>query len=382
MKEKNIEDKIYINYGTDYKKMTIDLMEKAKINEDLNPKMKVVIKPNLILPSPAKNGATTHSEIVEAIIIYLQKNKIKDISIAEGAWVGVKNTYESFKVCGYEKLKKQYNVNLIDTKKEETTHYNVKGIDFNICKIFKEADYLINVPVLKGHCQTKLTCCMKNLKGCIPDKDKRYYHTIGLHDPIAILTKLIKPNLNIVDSICGDLDYEEGGNPIPTNRILLSKDPLLMDSYCAKLIAYNPEEIEYLKKAKNLNIGNIHSNKTELIELNKQNKSKKQIIKSKKAKPLEKYIKEDSACSPCYANLIHGINKLNNKEKLNNYKINIGQGFKEYNPSDPYKKLNNDYNDDKEKIAIGIGNCCNKFTKNLKGCPPSGLEILNFLNSL
>jgi hypothetical protein len=49
---------------------------------------------------------------------YLHKAGISDISIAEGAWVGEKSTYDAFKLCGYNKLSKKYSLNLIDTKKK------------------------------------------------------------------------------------------------------------------------------------------------------------------------------------------------------------------------------------------------------------------------
>ena len=37
-----------------------------------------------------------------------------------------------------------------------------------ICDSALALDFLINDPVLKGHCQTKITCALKNMKGLIP----------------------------------------------------------------------------------------------------------------------------------------------------------------------------------------------------------------------
>ena len=37
-------------------------------------------------------------------------------------------------------------------------------MELNVCERVKEIDFLINVPVLKGHCQTKITCALKNMK--------------------------------------------------------------------------------------------------------------------------------------------------------------------------------------------------------------------------
>ena len=102
----------------------------------------------------------------------------------------------------------------------------------SVCKEVTKLDYLINMPVLKGHCQTSITCALKNLKGCIPNKEKRRFHTMGLHKPIGYLNAIIKQNLIIVDGIIGDLNFEEGGNPVQMNRIIVGKDPVKVDSYC------------------------------------------------------------------------------------------------------------------------------------------------------
>ncbi len=53
------------------------------------------------------------------------------------------------------------------------------------------------------------------MKGCIPNKEKRRFHTMGLHKPIAYLNKILKQNLIVVDGIIGgDLNFEEGGETL------------------------------------------------------------------------------------------------------------------------------------------------------------------------
>ena len=52
-----------------------------------------------------------------------------------------------------------------------------------------------------------MTCALKNLKGCLPDREKRRFHALGLQKPIAALGAALKPRLIVVDSICGDLDF-------------------------------------------------------------------------------------------------------------------------------------------------------------------------------
>ena len=159
---------LFIHYGTRMSEMTYAIMEAGNVSSKINPTMNVVIRPNLVVSRPVSDGATTHPEIVEGIIRYLKDHGVENLSIAEGAWVG-DSTERAFKNCGYTSLAKTYGVQLIDTKKDRIFKKSSQGFEIDLCESLVRADYFINVPVLKGHCQTRMTCCLKNLKGCIPD---------------------------------------------------------------------------------------------------------------------------------------------------------------------------------------------------------------------
>ena len=104
----------------------------------------------------------------------------------EGSWVG-DNTQSAFSAAGYREVSRRYNVPLIDLQKDSYTEYDAKGMKIALCDKVAAVDYMINMPVLKGHCQTTITCALKNCKGMIPNKEKRRFHTLGLHKPIAHL---------------------------------------------------------------------------------------------------------------------------------------------------------------------------------------------------
>lgn len=349
---------IFINYGINLKEMTYELMDRAKIADKLNPGMKVGIKPNLVVSRPASEGATTHPEIVEGIICYLKECGIKDITILEGAWIG-DSTQAAFKNCGYTDLAEKYDVKLLDTKKDGVAKIQLKDLQLAVCESALNVDYLINVPVLKGHCQTGITCCMKNLKGCIPDSEKRRFHTLGLHKPIALLNTVLRPDLHVVDSVCGDLSFEEGGNPVIANRIMLGFDPLLLDSYGAQLIGYEPDEIGYLRYAKENGMGNYADATTKIIELNTKNRPKQSVVHSNTVKRLSKYVMEDSACSACYAALMFALDKIGG---IQGEKVKIGQGYR-----------------NKVIKGVGVGNCTSGCERFVKGCPPKASDIIAFI---
>ena len=97
---------LFAKSPTDYKEMTKEILYKADAASLIEADMKVGIKPNLVAPSPAFFGSTTHPEIVEGIIEYLRENGINDIVIMEGSWVG-DSTQDSFEYCGYNELSKE-----------------------------------------------------------------------------------------------------------------------------------------------------------------------------------------------------------------------------------------------------------------------------------
>ncbi len=358
-------EKIYVIYGSEEIGLARTILEKAEVNKLLpqNKKSLIGIKPNLVLASSHKNGATTSPYLVEGLIIYLKERGYHNLIILEGSWVGDR-TKRAFKVCGYEDLSEKYSVPLIDLQRDSYRTYSFENAEIDICDRAMEVDFLINMPVLKGHCQTRITCALKNMKGCIPDTEKRRFHGLGLHRPIAYLNKLLKQDLILVDGIIGDLNFEEGGNPVQMNRVLLARDPVLLDSYVAELLGYEKEEIPYIAMAEEIGVGRSLKDSSQLIELNRDT-SQSIIPKTRHIERLEKYIKEDRACSACYASLIHALDRLDERGELNKLSsdIFIGQGYKNKGGPGP-----------------GIGVCTRGMEDYIPGCPPTARSIIEFLD--
>ena len=81
-------------------------------------------------------------------------------------------------------------VPFIDLQKDSSRRCRAYDMDIRVCEQALALDYLINMPVLKGHCQTGITCALKNAKGLLPNTEKRRFHSLGLHRPIANLNTL------------------------------------------------------------------------------------------------------------------------------------------------------------------------------------------------
>jgi len=355
---------IIVNYGSDPVKMGFEVMDALDVKAMLRKDMKIAIKPNLVVAKPADSGATTSPGIVEGVIRYLKENGFNNITIMESSWLG-DNTRRAFEVCGYNVLSRKYSVPLLDLKSDSTTSFTSDGITMKICKAPLETDFLINIPVLKGHCQTLMTCALKNLKGCIPDSEKRHFHTLGLHRPIALLNKFLRSSLVIVDGIMGDLTFEEGGTPVRMDRVIAGFDPVLIDSYVASLMGYRPEDVDYIMIAEKLGVGSAKLDNAVITEINTEIKSPARFSPSRKVAHLSRYINENQACSACYGSLIHALSRLDESGRLSriNQKISIGQGFK-----------------GTKSEGIGVGNCTLGFSTCIRGCPPKAIDIVKELS--
>lgn len=352
------KNQIFIKNGTAYKEMTRELLQECDLAELIGDRNnRIGIKPNLVSPTRASYGGTTHPEVVAGILEYLQEHGFKNITIMEGSWVGDK-TSEAYEVCGYKELSEKYHVPFIDAQKEKSVSRDCGGLQLNLCACVDSVDFMINVPVLKGHCQTKITCALKNMKGLIPNSEKRRFHSMGLHGPIAHLGLGIRQDFIVVDNICGDLDFEDGGHPVVMNRVLAGRDPVLMDAYVCYMMHYQVEQVPYIVMAEQLGVGCADISSAEI-----RNESQMQFPKSRKIVELQDAVEEVESCSACYGYLIPALDMLREEglfEKLNQ-KICIGQGWR------------------KKTGELGIGHCTADFCCHLEGCPPTEKQIYEFL---
>jgi len=356
---------LFVIYGRDARRMTLDLLEQIRPEVGLAKTARIGIKPNLVVAKPAETGATTHPELVAGILAYFQGKGFDNLVILEGSWVG-DQTSRAFRTCGYEDLARRFRVPLIDLQRDTDRMCSGGGMQIAVCEQVLQLDYLVNVPVLKGHCQTGMTCALKNLKGCIPNREKRRFHSLGLHRPIAALNAIVRQDLILVDGLCGDLNFEEGGHPVAMNRIIAARDPVLADSFVASLMGFSNDEIEYIGFAEAMGVGSADLSRARITALNDDlGTSKLPMIRS--LGTLTRLIADLDACSACYGSLVHALERLREHGTLGTIRqpLRIGQRYKGQSCD-----------------GIGIGSCTAGCARHLPGCPPDARSIVRFLENL
>jgi len=209
---------------------------------------KVILKPNFVAPRESNTGVTTDLQLISAVIEQIQKTGATPI-LAEG--VGYEFTPKNFEILGIPKLVKKYGIEFVDLREAETIPIKTREPHFhriNIPKIIFESDHTINLPKLKTHMLTGISCAMKNLIGCLPLEERRKMHVYGLSKSIPSINRIIKTDLTIVDA--QKIMHGMGpafGDQIDLGLIIGGTDNLIIDDFCSKLLGVQGK-ISYIPK--------------------------------------------------------------------------------------------------------------------------------------
>jgi uncharacterized protein (DUF362 family) len=240
---------IAVQYNTEIETSVRRLLEATDPFKNLDRSSRIVLKPNIVISRGNWRGANTDPAVVEAVVVVLKENGFNNVTIADGSGIGHSAT-RAFGLCGYTRLARQYDVNLVDIETDRfvTVKPPVDGpfSRLSVARTITQAEFLVNLPVLKAHCETRITCSLKNLKGVMPQELKSRFHGTDLHRAIAQLAMTVRPNFILLDGTWGDLTSELGGNPVEMGILAAGDDPLETDSFAASALGFEPSEITHL----------------------------------------------------------------------------------------------------------------------------------------
>ena len=126
-----------------------------------------------------------------------------------------------------------------------------------IHKCLLDSDVVINVPILKNHGGAKMTACMKNYMGVV--WDRQFMHKNNMPQCIADSFLYRRPDLNVLDAYrMMTTRGPQGGSPDNVEMcgyLLLSANPVVLDTIGAKLMRYDPSDVPYIALAEKLGLG-------------------------------------------------------------------------------------------------------------------------------
>ena len=231
---------------------------------------RVLVKPNLLTAQPPENAATTHPQVIDALLARLVDLGAQPTIGDSPAFGWVQTVAEA---CGIAAVARRYGVPLIDFSQPAPVPSIRPAVrkQFVTDRSVLEADVVINVAKLKSHRQLGFTGCTKNLYGCMPGKRKAYFHfERGNRDDdfarlIAAFAYSIPVTLNLLDGIVAmQRDGPSGGDPRPLGALLAGTDPISVDAVAAEVIRPPEPDRLLLHACRELRLG---SPEVDTIEL-------------------------------------------------------------------------------------------------------------------
>ncbi|UCC73830.1 MAG: DUF362 domain-containing protein [Gemmatimonadota bacterium] len=264
--------------GTEFPAMLAKAMELLGGFSRFGSGKSVIVKPNFVFDKRTRYPTTTDEESVLTTVQYLQAEGFSDITVADRRarkvdgraggkfeWSGLNEKAQAggFKT---DSLLDDGVAEAVEVKNERWTHMSSVGV---IKKIY-EADLIINMPTVKRHTQTGLTCALKNMMGLLDVPTTMNMHLWGdansatresmpeeeilrrLSLTIAEAAMAVNPELTVVDArtvLCENHLSVTTGEPREANRLIVSGDPLAADIWAAALLkeVHQPYQLGFTK---------------------------------------------------------------------------------------------------------------------------------------
>ena len=236
----------------------VDRVVKAKPDE-------VYVKVNAI---DFKPYSFTSLEVTGEVLDYLREAGARRLFLMENSTQG-NFTRLVFHVAGFDRLAAEHGAEVLylDEGRQvpvELPHlgYSVR-VSRHVRHIIDDRDGVtyVNVPRLKTHSMTVLTCGVKNQYGLVAHRDRSYDHNFRLHRKLADLYAVIRPDMTLVDgtvaTIYGHYPPEALHKKalVPLNILVGGTDTLAVDTVCARILGYGIEEVGHLKEARDMGLG-------------------------------------------------------------------------------------------------------------------------------
>lgn len=262
--------KVAISRCEDYKigsiygsvKRAIDLV--GGINAFVKPKMKVLLKPNLLSPHPPEDAVTTHPEVVRAVArLVKEAGGIVSLGDAPGGY-----GYNIDEILEKSGIKRMADEEGVEVKKFAVSRF-VEGIPFS--RHILDSDLIISIPKFKTHSITVITAAIKNMFGAVVGLYKAECHSRAPKEEdfsriMAKVYSIVRPALTIVDGVMAmEGDGPSAGIVRKMSLIMAGEDAVAIDSCIANIIGLEPMDVLVTKEAYKMGLGEADLSKIEIV---------------------------------------------------------------------------------------------------------------------
>lgn len=239
--------------------------------EIASPGEKLLLKPNLVRGAEVERAVITHPAVTGAVARCMRDAGFE--SLACGDSCGVGTAKKIMQDSGMDRILEPYGVVLKDFGAAGKVRYEHGGIGhtFMIADDVLEADGLISLSKMKTHALEHITGAVKNQYGCICGLHKAKGHTQypnadSFARMLVHLNQYLNPRLYIMDGITAmEGNGPTSGDPVHMGVILMSRDPVALDSVFCRLVNLNPEYVPTNVHGQKMGLGTWKEEEIEIL---------------------------------------------------------------------------------------------------------------------
>jgi uncharacterized protein (DUF362 family) len=235
---------------------------------------RVLLKPNLV-DFVEGYPTFTHPRVVQAMIRWAREMGAREIIVGEGATFR-RDPQAILDATGYTEMLARERVPFVDLNYDDMVEIPLRGgytrlKTLLVARTIRDADVLVSLPKMKTHHWTQISVSVKNLFGIVPGIKygwpKNTLHIQGIPAFLAELADSLPTRAcAVVDGIVGlEGDGPLFGSAVPSGVIVAGNDLLAVDATSARLMGFDPAQIDYLDFAAWAGIGTIDARKIEIV---------------------------------------------------------------------------------------------------------------------
>jgi uncharacterized protein (DUF362 family) len=232
----------------------------------------VIIKPNICIGYHSfEFAATTNPWVVGALVKICLEAGAGRVRVMDYGFGGtaeecyrVSGIAEQVEAAGGE-MEEMTQLKFVETDIPDAVQLHQASIYQDILK----ADLLINVPIAKNHGMATLTLGLKNLMGTMLSRESIHP---SFEKNLVDLATIVRPHLTVIDAIRTLMaNGPTGGNLKDVKQqdtLIFSPDIVAADSYATRLFDMTPEDIPYIIKAAERELGISDLSAVRIQEIN------------------------------------------------------------------------------------------------------------------
>ncbi len=235
---------------------------------------RVILKVNLMKGAAPERALNTHPELVRAVARIVRDQGGEPVVGESSGILGL--TREVCRAAGLMDALEQDEIEFLDFDSCKIVEKRIDGEVLDRIWVAEEIangdSMLVTLPKLKTHTITLMTGALKNQVGLLPGGSKCLIHERGpspesVARAIVDINRALPPALAVVDGILGLGGQGKGVGSIPTELgvIVAGRDAVAVDSACARLIGFDPMEVDTTRIAAERGLGKADPAEIELV---------------------------------------------------------------------------------------------------------------------